>query len=90
MPIRRITASPSVIFTQLNGEVVLLDFDTEAYFSLNEVGTDMWNALTTTASVDEALRVLAEQYEVDYVTLKRDLDHLINLLREAKLITVAE
>jgi hypothetical protein len=90
MPIRRITPSPNVIFTQLNGEIVLLDFDTEAYFSLNSVGTDMWNALTTTDSVDEAMRVLAAQYEVDYVTLRRDLDHLIQQLREANLITVVE
>ena len=90
MPIRRVTPSSSVIFTELNGEVVLLNFDTEAYFSLNEVGTDMWNALTTTETVDDAMRVLADQYAVDYVILRRDLDHLIRMLREANLISVVE
>jgi antirestriction protein len=86
---RRIAASPDVLVQELPGhEIVLLHLASEAYFGLNEVGRDMWNALTRTGSVDRAHEELRKEYRVDDDTLRSDLEDLVAKLIERGLLEV--
>jgi hypothetical protein len=86
---RRIEIPDSVLIRELQGESVLLNLDSESYFGLDEVGTRMWSALTTTPDTDAACAVLLKEYDVAPERLRDDLAAFIDSLAEAGLIRVA-
>lgn len=86
----KVEASPHALITELDDGAVLLNLETESYFSLNGVGTDMWHQLTTQATVQAAFEALLAQYEVDPTRLESDLHAFINDLKAAELVVVSE
>lgn len=87
-PDQRIEVPDGVLMRELQGESVLLNLDSESYFGLDEVGTRMWNALTTTASSGAAFDALLAEFEVEPEELRRDLGEFIAALAEAGLVRV--
>lgn len=85
---RRVAIAPGVVYREVGGEAVLLDLDSQRYFSLDAVGTRMWALLAEHGSTDEARRRLLAEYEVDEATLGRDLDELVDRLAAEGLVTV--
>src|SRR5436190_22595129 len=51
---QRITATPDTLVNQVSGESVLLNLGSEMYFGLDEVGTSMWQALTSSGTIQQA------------------------------------
>jgi len=78
----------SVLFRDLNGEAVLLNLDSETYFGLDEVGTRMWQVLTSQPTIQAALDDLCAEFEVDPEQLRRDLEELLDQLVAHRLIEV--
>jgi hypothetical protein len=54
------------------------------------VGTAFWEALTTAPSALVAVDMLLERYEVDRVTLARDVSRMIAQLAEKGLLEVSD
>ena len=73
----------------LQGEAVILNLDSECYFGLDEVGTRMWTALTTSPDVAAATQALLAEFEVEPEELRRDLEAFIASLAEAGLVRVS-
>jgi len=72
-----------VLARDLDGELVLLNLDSEQYFGLDPVGTRMWVALTESPSVEAALDRLQAEYDVAPERLRADLDALLaDLIRD--------
>jgi len=67
----------------------LLDLQGECYFSLNEVGTRIWQLLQCDSSVGEALDALSDEYDVSREQLESDVGELLDRLKEAGLLTLA-
>ena len=84
----RIMLSPEVFFQELEGEAVLLDLHNEYYYSLDDVGTRMWQLLVEHREVATVVERLLAEYDVDEATLRRDLAQLIAALADAGLVTV--
>jgi len=82
----RVTTPSQVVTRQLDGELVLLNLDTETYFGLDEVGSRMWEVLASSASVEAAFEQLTGEYDVDAATLRTDLETLINQLVDSGLV----
>jgi hypothetical protein len=72
----------------VDGELVVLNLDNEHYFGLNEVGTTMWEALTTAPTVSDAIQQLLGMYDVDEETLTRDVESLLKDLSARGLVEV--
>ena len=87
---RRVEIAPGVVYREVGGEAVLLDLGSQRYFSLDEVGTRMWELLAEHGSPEEARRRLVAEYEVDEATLARDLDELIDRLAAEGLVRVRD
>ena len=86
---KRIVANSSVLIrTFADGESVLLHLDREDYFGLDGVGSRMWEALTSSASVAEAFATLLAEYDVTPDELRKDLDELIEQLVAHQLVEV--
>ena len=84
----RISVSSDTLINILGGESVLLGLRSQKYFGLDEVGTRMWNVLTSSPSVESAYETLLEEYDVEPETLRQDLYDLIGKLAEQGLVEV--
>lgn len=84
---QRVTLSSQVLFQQLESEAVLLDLDSEHYYSLDGVATRIWKLLSEDGSVETAVTNLLATYDIDETTLRRDMAVLIERWRSAGLVT---
>jgi hypothetical protein len=75
----RVIVPDGVLLQEIAGESVILNLHTER----------MWAVLTTSMSIQEALEVLIEEYEVDRVTLMRDVLAFVQDLLANGLLQVA-
>lgn len=87
---QKITFADTVFAQEVDGEMVLLDMNSENYFGLDAVGTDIWNAMQEKESLQEVLEVLLDQYEVEEDVLKKDLLDFVVKLQESGLVEVGE
>lgn len=78
--------SANALLREIEGETVLLDLGSEAYFSLDEIGTDILRVVQKQPDLKHAVRVLVELYDVDEQTLETDIRRLLNELRQEGLI----
>ena len=86
---QRIEVPEGVLMRDLQGEAVILNLDSECYFGLDEVGTRMWAALTTSPDVGAAVEALLAEFEVEPDELRRDLAEFVDSLAQAGLVRVS-
>lgn len=85
---QRASIPEDVMIRDLAGESVLLNLNSETYFSLDEVGTRMWHALQQSGTVRQAYETLVSEYDVAPDTLRDDLFKLIKELTEHGLLAL--
>lgn len=85
----RLIIPPDVLISNVGGESVILNLNSERYFGLDEVGTRMLSVLTTSNSVQTAYEMLLEEYDVENELLRQDLIDLIDRLVEQGLLEIA-
>jgi hypothetical protein len=85
---QRITLSDTVFAQEVDGEMVLLDMESENYFGLDEVGTAIWQAMQEHVTLQEVFDALLEQYDVDAEVLEKDLSDFVGKLVESGLVEV--
>lgn len=88
--VRHVVASPRVLTREVDGELVLLDLETETYLGLDAVALRMWKSLTAAASIDGAFDELLEVYDVGPDRLRADLDRLVDEMVRRGLIEVRD
>lgn len=72
----------------IDNEAVILDLDNGYYFSLNKVGTKIWEAINKGKSLKEILKLLKEEYQLPEKRLKDDLLTLVKDLKKEGLIAI--
>jgi ornithine carbamoyltransferase len=85
---QKIIFSDTVFAQEVDGEMVLLDMESENYFGLDEVGTAIWQAMQEKETLQEVLDTLLEQYDVEAEVLERDLSDFVDKLLESGLVEV--
>ena len=85
---QHVAATPDTLINQVGQESVLLNLNSEKYFGLDEVGTSMWQALTTSETIGQAYDALLREYDVDAQVLRQDLLGLIEKLAANGLLEV--
>lgn len=79
--------NPDVQGTTLDGETVLLDLSTGRYYTLNRVGSAIWDACTGTASLQTIHTALCARFDAPPERIADDLFALVtHLSREGLLI----
>ena len=87
---QKVTFADTVFAQEVDGEMVLLDMNSENYFGLDEVGTAIWQAMQEKENLKEVFEILLEQYEVEEDVLKKDLITFVEKLEESGLVKVEE
>jgi ornithine carbamoyltransferase len=85
---QKIIFSESVFAQEVDGEMVLLDMNSENYFGLDEVGTTIWQAMQEKEVLQEVYDAMLEQYEVEPEVLEKDLLDFVRKLDESGLIEI--
>ena len=85
---QKVTFAETVFAQEVDGEMVLLDMESENYFGLDEVGTAIWQAMQEYGSLQEVYNALLEQYDVEAEVLENDLEDFVGKLVESGLVEV--
>lgn len=83
-----VKVSPGVIFQQLDGEAVLLSTQSEIFFGLDPVGTQIWQLLEEHGDVRTVARTLLQKYEVGEEELEKQLLEFIEKLYAKGLVVI--
>ncbi|MGA7579017.1 MAG: PqqD family protein [Desulfobaccales bacterium] len=86
----RVTLPKNVLVRTFETESVLLNLDTECYHGLDDVGSRMCQALTSSENIEAAYQKLLADYEVDPSQLRQDLSDFVAKMVERGLLEVHE
>jgi hypothetical protein len=75
-----------VTSTVLEREAVLLNLNNGRYYTLNRVGTAVWELMTGDRPLAEILSAICERFNVTEEVARQDLVALVTRLRQEKLI----
>lgn len=82
-----VALSNEAITQEVDGETVILDLNSEQYFSLDEVGTRVWQLLAEHGQVEKVIELMLQEFEVTPEQLRADLGALLKSLEDAGLIS---
>jgi hypothetical protein len=71
--------SPNVQGTSMDGETVLLDLSSGRYYTLNRVGSVIWEHCTGDKTISDIQAVLCDRFDV---APERALDDLVTLVND--------
>ncbi len=82
--------SKNQVSCSLQGEAVILNYQSGVYYGLNPVGARIWELIQESKTEGEVHQALLDEYEVDSARCWSDLRPLLTELRQAGLIEVEE
>lgn len=75
-----------VLMQQVEGDSVLLDIDSGEYFTLNPVGSLVWERCDGATSVSTIVSVVCDEFDADPGTVLTDVLALVDALAGAGLV----
>jgi len=75
-----------IITREIQGETVLLNQENGDYFSLNGIGTRVYNCICKGMETEEIVNFLLNKYDTSHDTLKNDIVSLINKMKEKNIL----
>jgi len=83
---QEISASPDVVFQEIEGESVLLHLNDGKYFGLDQVGTRIWQLVIEQGNLSAVFEQMLTEYDVTPEKLQADLEKLVRELVEKDLL----
>lgn len=77
-----IVIGESIVFCELDGELVALNLETGRYFGFDDGGTRIWTLIGEHATLRAVLDRLCAEYDAPTATLQTDLLHFVERLTE--------
>ena len=81
-----IRVSPWVTHERLDNEVIAINLETGAYYALDGVAADCWALVAAGSSIDDAIGVLGQRYDVDPDRARADVDGFVAELQRERLV----
>ena len=74
--------------TDLNGEIVMMDLEKGRYFSLNVVGSRIWEIIEKPIEVNKLVESLLEEYDVNRNECEENVLEFLGKLNDANIVFV--
>ena len=84
----KVTLSKNVFAQEIDEETIILDSETQEYFSLNEIGKVIWGLLERNKQLEEIKAEMLDMYEVPADQIEKDLLNFIQALAAKRLISI--
>ncbi|RJE78705.1 PqqD family protein [Paracoccus sp. JM45] len=78
--------SPECVSCAVDDGIAILDLRSNTYFSLDAVGTSIWNRMSNPASLNELTDAISAEYAVTPEECRGDISDLLNDMLEHDLI----
>jgi hypothetical protein len=72
-----VSRSPSVVAAEADGEIMMMSIVHGRYWSLDDVGTDIWRRIDPPCSFDDLIDGLASEYDAERATIVADVQALL-------------
>ena len=82
--------SSGPLFSEIDGEVVMVNLDTGAYYALGVVGSRVWELLEAPHDLDGLCAALRGEFDVDAESCHAQVSVFLDELRQAGLVELAE
>ena len=87
IPLTASAAVPDHVLTQeIEGQTAILHLTSDCYFGLDDVGTAIWQAVTSQPTIGAAIEHLESLYDVEHDRLSADVMELLGRLVENDLL----
>ena len=83
-----VTWNGKALASEIGGEVVLMNLERGYYYSLDDIGSEIWRSLEQPVSVASLCQSLAAKYHAESATVSSDVLAFLNNLHEQELIVV--
>lgn len=84
-----VVRTSDVLASPVDDELVMMDIEQGAYFSLDRVGADIWARLAEPLTVADLCAQLQRQYNVDQATCEADVLAVLNEMASNGLLATA-
>ena len=84
----KITLSKNVFAQEIDEETIILDSETQEYFSINEIGKVIWSLIEEKKNLEEIKAEMLDMYEVPQEQIEKDLLNFIQALEQKGLIKI--
>lgn len=82
-----IAPAPDTLYSMIDGEAVIMSTEAEAYISLNEVGSRIWQLISDRPrSVEELVSRLTGEFDVPVERCRREIGEFFDTLSARGLI----
>lgn len=81
--------SDDFLFTEVDGESVIMHIKSGKYFGLNPVSTDIWNLIGEGKQLDKVIVELVEMYDVDVEKCRKDTSQIIQMMLNLRMLNIA-
>lgn len=85
----QIQRDPSQVFTEVDGEIIMLNVKKEAYYSLNETGSLIWKESENKISFDALVEKLTDIFEVPAEQCRKEVEPFLHELVTAGVILLS-
>lgn len=86
----KILVAGDVLVQDMVDETIFLNLKNEQYYSLDDVGTRIWQVLTESNKIQSAINTLLDEFEVEEGQLQHDIKLIIDDLLEQGLVVVSD
>ena len=86
----KIAQKEDLIAADLDDEVMMMSLETNSYFAINSVGSDIWQAIQQPKTVAEICALLQATYDVDYETCLSETHTFLQYLIDEKVARIVE
>lgn len=83
-----INRSPDLVFSDIEGEVVMMSIEQAKYYGMDSVGSRIWKLLESPVKVGDMFGILRQEYEVTLEECERDVISFLNDLVSENLIEI--
>lgn len=87
---QKLSIPENILAQELTGEIVILEMESESYYSLNSVASRIWQLLTSLENVEVSIKQLLQHYVVDEATLRQDVTNFVDELVQERLLISSE
>jgi hypothetical protein len=85
-----VSRAGSAVFSNLDGESIVLNMSSGSYYGLNELAAFVWQRLDAAPSVANIRQAILDEYDVDSDRCAQDLASLLTLLSERQLVEIKD
>jgi hypothetical protein len=82
--------APTVVSETIEGEVVIINLDSGAYYSVRASAADIWECLENRATIGQTVDCLASRYDGDRREMESGVSGFLGLLADEELVVKTE